>query len=89
MKAGTLGRWGNQIGYVLLPFTMGIKTNPLDYVKEAKAVIDEKKASLEPLFSYFVVASVLKLFGIKVRMLLRNKIFVLFGDKTKTTKLIM
>lgn len=67
MKVGTLGRWGNQIGYVLLPFAMGLKRNPLDYVKEAKAVIDEKKASLEPLFSYFVVELVLKLFGMKVR----------------------
>ncbi|KAK1414003.1 hypothetical protein QVD17_29740 [Tagetes erecta] len=75
MKSGTLGRWGNQIGYVLLPFSMGIKTNPLDYVKEAKAVIDEKKASLEPLFSYFVVASVLKLFGIKAIGKLNHKVF--------------
>lgn len=61
-----MGRWGNQIGYVLLPFAIGLKTDPLDYVKEAKAVIDRKKASLEPLYTYFVVYLVLKLFGIKV-----------------------
>ncbi|KAI3711729.1 hypothetical protein L1987_70272 [Smallanthus sonchifolius] len=75
MKAGTLGRWGNQIGYVLLPFAMGLKSNPLDYVKEAKAVIDQKKASLEPLFSYFVVEMVLKLFGIKAVGKLNHKVF--------------
>lgn len=66
MKTGNVGQWGNKIGYVLLPFRIGIKTNPLDYVKEAKSVIDRKKASLEPLYTYFVVYMVLKLFGIKV-----------------------
>ncbi|KAD2394252.1 hypothetical protein E3N88_41229 [Mikania micrantha] len=75
MKRGTLGRWGNQIGYVLLPFAVGLKTKPLDYVKEAKAVIDRKKASFEPLFSYFVVKSVLKLFGIKAVGKLNHKVF--------------
>ncbi|KAK9060688.1 hypothetical protein SSX86_021394 [Deinandra increscens subsp. villosa] len=75
MKSGTLGRWGNQIGYVLLPFTVGLKSNPLDYVKEAKAVIDQKKASLEPLFAYFVVDLVLKLFGIKAVGKLNHKVF--------------
>ncbi|KAM0020603.1 putative O-acyltransferase WSD1 [Helianthus debilis subsp. tardiflorus] len=74
MKSGTLGRWGNQIGYVLLPLAMGFRSNPLDYVKEAKAVIDQKKVSLEPLFTYFVVELVLKLFGIKVH------IFILYID---------
>ncbi|KAI3814660.1 hypothetical protein L1987_14303 [Smallanthus sonchifolius] len=75
MKARTLGQWGNQIGYVLLPFAIGLKSNPLDYVKEAKAVIDQKKASLEPLFSYFVVEMVLKLFGIKAVGKLNHRVF--------------
>lgn len=68
MKTGKMGQWGNKIGYVLLPFTIGLKSNPLDYVKEAKAVIDRKKASLEPLYTYFVLYVVLKLFGMKVCM---------------------
>ncbi|KAJ0817307.1 putative transferase [Helianthus annuus] len=75
MKSGTLGRWGNQIGYVLLPFAIGLKRNPLDYVKEAKAVIDKKKVSLEPLFAYFVASLVLKLFGIKAVGKLNHKVF--------------
>ncbi|XP_024980415.1 O-acyltransferase WSD1-like isoform X2 [Cynara cardunculus var. scolymus] len=75
MKTGTTGRWGNQIGYVLLPFTIGLKHNPLDYVKEAKAVIDRKKASFEPLYTYFVVYLVLKLFGIKAVGKLNHKVF--------------
>ncbi|KAJ0488182.1 putative transferase [Helianthus annuus] len=75
MKAGTLGHWGNKIGYVLLPFAIGLRSNPLDYVKETKAVIDKKKASLEPLFAYFVVDLVLKLFGIKAVGKLHHKLF--------------
>nr|XP_043626952.1 wax ester synthase/diacylglycerol acyltransferase 11-like [Erigeron canadensis] len=75
MKTGRTSRWGNQIGYVLLPFTIGFKSNPLDYVKEAKAVIDRKKASLEPLYTYFVVYLVLKLFGIKTVGKLNHKVF--------------
>ncbi|CAH1426570.1 unnamed protein product [Lactuca virosa] len=75
MKTGKMGRWGNQIGYVLLPFAIGLKTDPLDYVKEAKAVIDRKKASLEPLYTYFVVYLVLKLFGIKAVGKLNHKVF--------------
>ncbi|CAH1426572.1 unnamed protein product [Lactuca virosa] len=75
MKTGKLGRWGNQIGYVLLPFKIGLKTNPLDYVKEAKAVIDRKKASFEPLYTYFIVYFVLKLFGIKAVGKLNHKVF--------------
>ncbi|KAJ0885441.1 putative transferase [Helianthus annuus] len=75
MKTGNMGHWGNQIGYVLLPFAIGLKSNPLDYVKEAKAVIDRKKSSLEPLYTYFVVYLVLKLFGIKAVGKLNHNVF--------------
>ncbi|KAI3775384.1 hypothetical protein L1987_49957 [Smallanthus sonchifolius] len=75
MKTGVGGQWGNRIGYVLLPFAIGLKSNPLDYVKEAKAIIDRKKSSLEPLYTYFVVYLVLKLFGIKAVGKLNHKLF--------------
>ncbi|MFS7981916.1 putative O-acyltransferase WSD1 [Helianthus anomalus] len=75
MKTGNMGHWGNQIGYVLLPFAIGLKSNPLDYVKEAKAVIDRKKSSLEPLYTYFVVYLILKLFGIKAVGKLNHNVF--------------
>ncbi|KAL8234993.1 hypothetical protein R6Q59_021093 [Mikania micrantha] len=76
MKTGTnVGQWGNRIGYVLLPFAIGLKSNPLDYVKEAKAIIDRKKSSLEPLYTYYIVYLVLKLFGIKAVGKLNHKVF--------------
>lgn len=66
MEKNSDAKWGNWIGYVLLPFTIGIRDDPLDYVREAKATIDRKKHSLEVLFTFSIVELVLKLFGIKV-----------------------
>lgn len=70
MEKGKMGKWGNKIGYVLLPFSIGLREDPLDYVREAKSIIDQKKASLEPMATYFVADLVLKFFGIKVYLLL-------------------
>ncbi|XP_024961256.1 O-acyltransferase WSD1-like [Cynara cardunculus var. scolymus] len=69
------GTWGNKIGYALYSFKIGLKKDPLDYVRDAKAVMDRKKASLEPLFTYFFVNLILKLFGIKVAGKLNYKVF--------------
>ncbi|XP_076955731.1 wax ester synthase/diacylglycerol acyltransferase 11-like [Bidens hawaiensis] len=65
MEKNTEAKWGNWIGYVILPLTIGIRDNPLDYVREAKATIDRKKHSLEALCSFSVAALVFKLFGVK------------------------
>ncbi|XP_076955739.1 wax ester synthase/diacylglycerol acyltransferase 6-like [Bidens hawaiensis] len=65
MEKNTEAKWGNWIGYVILPLTIGIRDNPLDYVREANATINRKKHSLEALFSFSVAALVFKLFGVK------------------------
>ncbi|KAJ9539135.1 hypothetical protein OSB04_031868 [Centaurea solstitialis] len=65
MEHDTKAKWGNWFGYVLLPFNIGIKDDPLDYVREAKATVDRKKHSLEALYSSYMIKLVLKLFGIK------------------------
>ncbi|KAJ9548428.1 hypothetical protein OSB04_020971 [Centaurea solstitialis] len=69
------GTWGNKIGYALHPFKIGPKKDPLDYVRDAKAVMDRRKASFEPLFTSFFANTVLKLFGVKVAGKLNHKIF--------------
>ncbi|XP_071726023.1 wax ester synthase/diacylglycerol acyltransferase 4-like [Rutidosis leptorrhynchoides] len=71
----TDGTWGNKIGYALLPFNIGFKKDPLDYVRDATATMKCKKASLEPLFTYFLAKIVLKLFGIKIAGKLNHKVF--------------
>ncbi|KAM7477181.1 hypothetical protein LguiB_024424 [Lonicera macranthoides] len=75
MEKGKMGKWGNKIGYVLLPFSIGLRKDPLDYVREAKSIIDQKKASLEPMATYFVANLVLKFFGIKAAGILNHRVF--------------
>ncbi|XP_076898686.1 wax ester synthase/diacylglycerol acyltransferase 11-like [Bidens hawaiensis] len=65
MEKNTEAKWGNWIGYVILPLTIGIRDDPLDYVREANATINRKKHSLEALCSFSVAALVFKLFGVK------------------------
>lgn len=66
MEKDTEVKWGNRIGYVLVAITMALHSNPLDYVREAKATIDKKKHSLEAIFTYSIAEVVLKIFGIEV-----------------------
>jgi hypothetical protein len=70
MENDTQVKWGNWIGYVLLPFTIGLRDDPLDYVREAKATIDRKKHSFEAIYTFSIAELVLKLFGIKVEITL-------------------
>ncbi|XP_059637823.1 wax ester synthase/diacylglycerol acyltransferase 11-like [Cornus florida] len=75
MKKGTKVRWGNKIGYVLLPFTIALRDDPLDYVREAKSVIDQKKASFESVCTYIITKLIIKFFGIKAAGVLNYKLF--------------
>ncbi|KAK0579396.1 hypothetical protein LWI29_025787 [Acer saccharum] len=65
MKKNSFARWGNHIGYVLFPFTIALRDDPLDYLREAKAKMDRKKASLEAPYSYFMAKYFLKFCGLK------------------------
>ncbi|KAL5718278.1 hypothetical protein ACHQM5_011198 [Ranunculus cassubicifolius] len=59
-------QWGNWLGIVLLPFHIVLRDDPLDYVRDAKAVIDRKKLSLEAIYTFASAALVVKSIGIKV-----------------------
>ncbi|XP_052194418.1 wax ester synthase/diacylglycerol acyltransferase 11-like [Diospyros lotus] len=74
MKKETKAKWGNWVGFMLLPFTIALRDDPLDYVRQAKATIDRKKHSLEPIFSSSISDLVLKLFGIKTASALSHGI---------------
>lgn len=63
---GSEAKWGNWIGYIIFPFTIGLKDDPLDYIRQAKSTIDRKKLSFEAIYTFFIAEIVLKLFGIKV-----------------------
>ncbi|XP_031091509.1 O-acyltransferase WSD1-like [Ipomoea triloba] len=75
-KSGT--RWGNKIGILLLPVNYyrnaGSGSDPLKFVKRAKAMIDKKKLSLEALCSYKVGYLVMSLLGAKVASILNYRV---------------
>jgi hypothetical protein len=59
-------RWGNKIGYMLIPFHLARHHDPIEYVRRAAKVARRKKSSMESVFTFWSGDMVLKLFGIKV-----------------------
>ncbi|XP_044378859.1 wax ester synthase/diacylglycerol acyltransferase 5-like [Triticum aestivum] len=57
--------WGNQIGYILLPFQLAVHDDPLAYVRKAKKTLDRKKSSLEVIFTCKISELFVKMFGLK------------------------
>ncbi|XP_057980238.1 wax ester synthase/diacylglycerol acyltransferase 11-like [Malania oleifera] len=73
MEKGTEAKWGNQIGYILLPFPVAVRDDPLDYIRTAKAIIDRKKHSLEAIGTSYIADFVIKLLGIKAAAILSHR----------------
>ena len=67
MAKGSKCRWGNSIGYVLIPLWIKAEDNILEYVRQAKTTMDRKKHSLEPLFFYRLLKVTVEAFGILVK----------------------
>ncbi|KAK3018577.1 hypothetical protein RJ639_004302 [Escallonia herrerae] len=75
MKSNSPTRWGNKFGMLLLPVHYHRShSDPLQYVKRAKAMIDRKKLSLEAHFSYGIGNFVMSCFGSKFASLLNYRI---------------
>ncbi|KAI4298475.1 hypothetical protein L6164_032029 [Bauhinia variegata] len=75
MRGNSGARWGNKFGVLLLPvyYQRSNCTDPLEYVKRAKTVMDRKKQSFEALFSYKLGDLVMSYFGSKVASLLNYR----------------
>ncbi|KAL3653626.1 hypothetical protein CASFOL_003307 [Castilleja foliolosa] len=69
------GKWGNIIGVALVPLSVDVQDEPLNYVRRAKASMDQKKLSLEPKCIYIIQKLLTNLFGIKIAGVLTNAIF--------------
>lgn len=67
MKSGGSGgaRWGNNLGYLILPIPMVKQQNPLDYARAATVLTRKKKLSLEAPFTYSSGKLLMKLAGVK------------------------
>ncbi|KAG5409347.1 hypothetical protein IGI04_005666, partial [Brassica rapa subsp. trilocularis] len=67
-------KWGNLFGYILLPFSLGLETDPLEYLRRAKVTVDRKKQSLEAVFSMAFFKLILKVMGLKASVVLVRKV---------------
>ena len=55
-------KWGNELGFIILPFHIGLHDDPLP--KHG----DRKKSSLEVVFTNLAAEVILKVFGLKVHI---------------------
>ena len=62
-------RWGNRLGYIILPFHLAMHDDPLEYIRKAKRVIVRKKNSLEVIIIHMAIEIIFKILGPKVRLL--------------------
>ncbi|XP_044972617.1 wax ester synthase/diacylglycerol acyltransferase 11-like [Hordeum vulgare subsp. vulgare] len=68
MKSGKENdvKWGNQLGYMVLPFHIEKHDAPLKYVEKAMRIAHRKKSSMESVFTNWSALMITKIFGIKV-----------------------
>ncbi|KAL6620670.1 hypothetical protein ACP70R_035809 [Stipagrostis hirtigluma subsp. patula] len=58
-------KWGNLIGYIVLPFHIAMHEDPLEYIRQGKRTAERKKRSLEAIFTYWSGNLIVKLLDIK------------------------
>uniref|UniRef100_M4CUW5 Uncharacterized protein n=1 Tax=Brassica campestris TaxID=3711 RepID=M4CUW5_BRACM len=75
MEKGSTSRWGNSIGYVMIPLWMKSENDIFEYIRRSKTIMDRKKLSLEPLFSYTLFKLTVEVFGYKALRTLAMRIF--------------
>lgn len=66
MHGGSQARWGNQMGYILLPVPISEHGDLMEYVHRAKSISDKKKLSLEAPFTYNSGTLLMNLAGAKI-----------------------
>ncbi|CAL4922725.1 unnamed protein product [Urochloa decumbens] len=67
-------KWGNRLGYIILPFEIAMHEDPLDYIRNAKKTLDRKKHSLEAIITHVMTVMITKLFGIEVSTSLFHRV---------------
>ncbi|XP_068489164.1 wax ester synthase/diacylglycerol acyltransferase 11 isoform X1 [Phaseolus vulgaris] len=69
-------KWGNRMGYIILPFHIALYEDPLEYIRKAKDRIDRKKHSLEAICSYTCSKAVHNLLGAKVAAAMTERLLL-------------
>ncbi|KAG7560195.1 O-acyltransferase WSD1 N-terminal [Arabidopsis thaliana x Arabidopsis arenosa] len=73
MAKGSKCRWGNWIGYIVFPFSIGLRDDPLEHLQRAKRIIDRKKNSLEAALTFVAGKFIIKTFGVEVAAKIINR----------------
>ncbi|KAF7023441.1 hypothetical protein CFC21_035948 [Triticum aestivum] len=83
-------KWGNQLGYMLLPFHIEKHDDPLKYVEKAMRVAHRKKSSMESVFTNWSASMIQKIFGSKATASLCYALFknttILFSNMVGPTE---
>lgn len=66
MAKGSKCRWGNWIGYIIFPFSIGLRDDPLEHLQSAKRIIDRKKNSFEAALTFVAGKLMIKSLGVQV-----------------------
>ena len=67
IRKGKEIKWGNRVGSFLLPIHLKKRRDdPLEYVREAKAILDRKKISGEAQYAYKINSFVMSVLGLEV-----------------------
>ncbi|GJX33766.1 O-acyltransferase WSD1-like protein [Tanacetum coccineum] len=78
VQSGLYRYLNRRYAFVLLPFNIRPRKDPLDYVRDVKTVMERKKASFEPLSVASFIELFVRLFGIK----LAAKVFLKVESRT-------
>lgn len=68
MAKGSKCKWGNWIGYIVFPFSIALRDDPLEHLRKAKWIVDRKKNSFGAALTFIFGNFILKLFGVKVSL---------------------
>uniref|UniRef100_A0A1J3EBA2 O-acyltransferase WSD1 n=1 Tax=Noccaea caerulescens TaxID=107243 RepID=A0A1J3EBA2_NOCCA len=66
-------RWGNYFSFITLPFSIGLQTDPLVYLKISKSMMARKKHSYHAALAYWLIKIGHTLVGAKVTARLFNR----------------
>ncbi|EOA26120.1 hypothetical protein CARUB_v10019546mg [Capsella rubella] len=73
MAKGSKCRWGNWFGYVVFPFSIALRDDPLEHLERAHKTINRKKNSFGAMLTYIFCRIIVKSLGTKVAATIINR----------------
>ncbi|XP_010503567.1 PREDICTED: O-acyltransferase WSD1-like [Camelina sativa] len=74
MEKGSKCWWGNRFGYLVFPFSIALRNDPLEHLKTAHKTINRKKNSFGAMLTYVFCRIIVKSLGIEVAATIINRL---------------